>query len=68
MYTLQKKKAQVYAVVEDAVKKAFGEVEMPSFAVEEPRDKAHGDFAVNAAMLLAKALKKNPREIATAII
>ncbi len=68
MYTLQKKKAEVYSVVENAVKKAFGEVEMPQFAVEEPRDKAHGDFAVNAAMLLAKALKKNPREIATAII
>ena len=68
MYTLQKKKAEVYSVVENAVKKAFGEVEMPAFAVEEPRDKAHGDYAVNAAMLLAKALKKNPREIATAII
>ncbi len=68
MYTLQKKKAEVYSVVENAVKKAFGEVEMPAFAVEEPRDKAHGDFAVNAAMLLAKALKKNPREIAAAII
>ncbi|MBQ8002675.1 MAG: arginine--tRNA ligase [Clostridia bacterium] len=68
MYTLQKKKAEIFTAIEDAVKKAYGEVEMPSFTVEEPRDKSHGDFAVNAAMLLAKALKKNPREIATAII
>lgn len=68
MYTLQKKKAQVYSAVEDAIKKAYPEVEAPQFAVEEPRDKAHGDFAVNAAMLLAKALKKNPREIANTII
>lgn len=68
MYTLQKKKAEIYKVIEDAVRKAYGECEMPAFTVEEPRDRAHGDFAVNAAMLLAKALKKNPREIATTII
>ncbi|MBR5535108.1 MAG: arginine--tRNA ligase [Clostridia bacterium] len=68
MYTLQKKKAEIYSVVENAIKNAFADCEVPAFAVEEPRDKAHGDFAVNAAMLLAKALKKNPREIAGAII
>lgn len=68
MYTLMKKKSEIYDAVSRAITKAFGECEMPSFAVEEPRDKAHGDFAVNAAMLLAKALKKNPREIATTII
>lgn len=33
--------------------------------VEPPRDPAHGDLATNAAMLLAKPLKANPREIAT---
>lgn len=32
--------------------------------VEPPRDSAHGDLATNAAMILAKPLKKNPREIA----
>lgn len=68
MYTLLKKKNEIYDAVKDAVVKAYGECEIPSFAVEEPRDKSHGDFAVNAAMLLAKALKKNPREIAAEII
>ncbi len=68
MYTLLKKKAEIYDAVKNAIVKAYGECEIPSFAVEEPRERAHGDFAVNAAMLLAKALKKNPREIATAII
>ncbi len=68
MYTLQKKKTEIYEAVEKAVKKAFGDCDMPVFAVEEPRDKSHGDFAVNAAMILAKALKKNPREIASSII
>jgi arginyl-tRNA synthetase len=37
------------------------------FTVEPPRDPRHGDFAVNAAMLLAKAAGRPPREIATGI-
>ena len=37
------------------------------FAVTAPRDPAHGDFAVNAAMVLAKAAGKPPRELAQAI-
>jgi arginyl-tRNA synthetase len=36
--------------------------------VERTRDAAHGDFATNVAMRLAKAARKNPRELATAII
>lgn len=35
--------------------------------VEPPRDPAHGDLSTNAAMVIAKPLGKNPREIATAI-
>jgi arginyl-tRNA synthetase len=37
------------------------------FSVEPPRDPKHGDFAVNAAMVLAKAAQKPPRELAQAI-
>ena len=37
---------------------------MPAFAVEEPKNKEHGDFATNAAMLLAPVEKKSPRDIA----
>ena len=29
------------------------------------KDKAHGDYATNAAMILSKAAKKNPRDLAT---
>ncbi len=68
MYTLLKKKNEISDKVKEAIVKAFGECEIPVFSVEEPREKSHGDFAVNAAMLLAKALKKNPREIAQAIV
>lgn len=35
---------------------------------ESPKQAAHGDLAVTAAMALAKPLKKNPREVAQALI
>src|SRR3569623_1283737 len=34
---------------------------------EPPRDPGHGDLSSNAAMVIAKPLGKNPREIATAL-
>ena len=37
-------------------------------AFESPRLAAHGDLAITAAMQLAKAAKKNPREIATQLV
>ncbi len=39
-----------------------------AFSVEAPRDPKHGDFAVNAAMVLAKAAGRPPRELAQAIL
>lgn len=36
--------------------------------VERTRDPAHGDFACNLAMQLAKAAKRKPRELAAAIV
>ncbi len=36
--------------------------------VERTRDSSHGDFATNAAMQLAKAAKRKPRDLAQAII
>lgn len=35
--------------------------------VEPPRDPSHGDIATNAAMVLAKAVGRNPRELAADI-
>jgi arginyl-tRNA synthetase len=41
----------------------------PGIAVlERPREKAHGDYATNVAMLLSKALKRPPRKIAEDIV
>ncbi|WOT04810.1 arginine--tRNA ligase [Shewanella youngdeokensis] len=36
--------------------------------VDRTKDKSHGDFATNLAMMLTKAARKNPREIAQMII
>jgi arginyl-tRNA synthetase len=36
--------------------------------VERTRDPAHGDFACNIAMQLARAAKRNPRQLAQAIV
>ena len=41
---------------------------LPPFAVEIPNDKAHGDFSCNAALVSAKTLKQNPRNIAAMIV
>ena len=40
----------------------------PTVLLERPRDPAHGDIACNIAMQIAKPLKKNPREVAQAIV
>lgn len=40
----------------------------PSVNVENTRDKAHGDFATNLAMILTKPLGKPPRAIAEMIV
>lgn len=36
--------------------------------LDRPRDKSHGDFATNLALMLAKPAGKNPRELAQMII
>ena len=40
----------------------------PVVTLERPRDPTHGDIACNLAMQLAKPLKKNPRELAQALV
>lgn len=40
----------------------------PRIALDRPRDKSHGDFATNLALMLAKPAKQPPRALAEAII
>jgi arginyl-tRNA synthetase len=41
---------------------------IPGFVVEVPREKNHGDFATNIAMVMAKEARKAPRQIAEIIV
>ena len=58
----------VFARFRDAVRAAVAEVapglDAAAVTVEAPRDPAHGDLATNAAMALAKAAGRKPRELA----
>ena len=65
--TLYKKKSEIYSAVKEAAQKAYEGIEIPDFAVETPKDKGHGDYAVNIAMLLARAAHSAPRMIAEKI-
>lgn len=57
-------RARVEAALSALLAAAGDSGALPEFAIEVPRQKDHGDFSCNAAMLLAKRLGKNPRAIA----
>lgn len=42
--------------------------QLPDFVIEVPREKGHGDFACNIAMLLAREARMAPRKIAETIV
>jgi len=66
----QQQKDQVTQLFAEAVAPliAGSDLVMPPITLERPRDAAHGDLACNIAMQLAKPLKRNPRELAQAIV
>ncbi len=73
MTIYEKTKTTIKERIEEALLKAKEQGELtfetvPDYVIEEPREKEHGDFATNAAMLLAKQAKKPPRAIAESIV
>ncbi len=64
----EKIRAEIEKAIEQAKQegKIKGE-KLPDFVVEVPREKSHGDFATNVAMLLCKEAKMAPRAIAQII-
>jgi len=62
------------AALESALRALESEGALPAgtsyanVSVEPPRDATHGDLATNAAMVLAKQAKTNPRALAEAIV
>jgi arginyl-tRNA synthetase len=67
----------VFAHVEDRIAAALEDLKqdgvlpadlvLPAVEVETPRESAHGDLSTNAALVLAKAARMKPREIAESL-
>src|SRR5258706_10461628 len=67
----------IFAIFEQRIRGVLSELrdegilppdaKLDGFVVEPPRDAAHGDLATNAAMVLAKPARKNPKELASHI-
>ncbi|MBQ8203830.1 MAG: arginine--tRNA ligase [Clostridia bacterium] len=59
----------IYSAAEKALEGANVSVgDLPEFVIEVPSNRDHGDYAVNAALVWARAFKKAPRMIAEALM
>ena len=54
--------------IANSIKKADLVQDIPDIKIEIPKDAKNGDYSTNIAMVLTKIAKKNPREIAQAIV
>ncbi len=68
-----KAKKEIKDIIIEAAKKAIKSgalvsAELTDFTVEVPANRAHGDYAINAAMVWSRLFKTAPRNIAEAII
>ncbi len=67
MTSPQTPKSRLIALFRHAASQ-FALADQMNIDLERPKQASHGDFACNIAMQLAKALKRNPREVAQAIV
>ncbi|WP_414042185.1 arginine--tRNA ligase [Macrococcus sp. EM39E] len=68
MNIVQQQKETLIEEIKQAILKANLVTEVPEIKIEIPKDTKNGDYASNIAMVLTKLAKKNPREIAQAIV
>ncbi len=61
-------KAHITDLLIRAANNMGANVSQTKIVLERPKSAEHGDFATNLAMMLAKPLQKNPREIAASLI
>ena len=66
-------KDTIIALLEEALSALQQQGELPqdiapTIKVDPTKDKAHGDFATNLALMLAKPAGKKPRELAEALV
>jgi arginyl-tRNA synthetase len=61
-------RAQLATLFEEALRKVAPHAQSVKVVLERPKQAAHGDYACNAALQLARLLKRAPREIATELV
>ncbi|OZI33767.1 arginine--tRNA ligase [Bordetella genomosp. 5] len=64
---LLEQQKQLISLIQAAVAQSLPDA-TPTIQLERPKVAAHGDVATNVAMQLAKPAKRNPRELAQAIV
>lgn len=65
-------KNRVISIIKSALRRSeekaeISGIDLPYLEVEAPANSAHGDYACNAAMILASKVRQNPRKIAEII-
>lgn len=70
MTIVQEMQEQLKTEIKAAILKAelAPEEQIPAINLEKPKEKAHGDYATNIAMQLARIAKKAPRQIAEQLV
>ncbi|MGR6837344.1 arginine--tRNA ligase [Syntrophomonas erecta] len=73
MNPIEKVQLSLQEILTDALEEArekghLNFASIPDFVIEVPREKEHGDFACNVAMLLARQARMAPRKIAEIIV
>ena len=61
-------KTRLAGLVQEAVRKVFPDAGDVAIELDRPKNAAHGDFATNVALQLAKRVGRKPREAAEAIV
>ena len=65
---LSSQRETITAAFADALQSVTGQAPAAPVVLERPKQASHGDVACNIALQLAKALGKNPRELAQALV
>ncbi|WP_145431071.1 arginine--tRNA ligase [Staphylococcus haemolyticus] len=68
MNIIEKVKSTLIEEIKASIEKANLAEDIPEIKVEIPKDTKNGDYSTNIAMVLTKIAKRNPREIAQAIV
>lgn len=68
MNIIEKVKSTLIEEIKASIEEANLAEDIPEIKVEIPKDTKNGDYSTNIAMVLTKVAKRNPREIAQAIV